>query len=89
MLDVDHFKNFNDSYGHLMGDECLAQVARVLDTSLKRPADFAARFGGEEFVVVLPDTDLVGAESVVQEIVKITTAFPPWKDSRRGGSGPP
>jgi diguanylate cyclase (GGDEF)-like protein len=70
MVDVDHFKDFNDTYGHLMGDECLAQVARVLDTSLKRPADFAARFGGEEFVIVLPDTDAEGAEAVVKEIVQ-------------------
>jgi len=88
MLDVDHFKNFNDSYGHLMGDECLAQVARVLDTSLKRPADFAARVGGEEFVVVLPDTDLVGAESVVQEIVKNYNRLPPMEGLPPGGKRP-
>jgi len=76
MVDIDNFKKFNDAYGHLMGDECLAQVAHALDAALKRPADFAARFGGEEFVIVLPDTDAAGAEAVVNEIVHNYKALP-------------
>ncbi|MGF6724889.1 diguanylate cyclase (GGDEF)-like protein [Paraburkholderia sp. GAS41] len=55
MVDIDHFKRFNDTRGHLRGDECLGAVAGALQASLRRSADFVARFGGEEFVVVLPD----------------------------------
>ncbi len=57
MIDVDYFKAYNDHFGHLEGDKCLQQVARILTNSLKRPADIIARFGGEEFVVLLPSTD--------------------------------
>lgn len=56
MLDVDHFKRYNDRYGHPAGDACLAKVAEVMATSLRRPADLVARFGGEEFIAVLPQT---------------------------------
>jgi diguanylate cyclase (GGDEF)-like protein len=85
MVDVDNFKKFNDTYGHLMGDECLAQLAQVLDKSLKRPADFAARFGGEEFVIVLPDTDAVGAEALVNEIMANYRKLPPIEGTTKGG----
>ncbi len=61
LCDVDHFKAYNDHYGHQVGDECLKQVAAALRTSCKRPADMAARYGGEEFAMILPDTDLIGA----------------------------
>jgi diguanylate cyclase (GGDEF)-like protein len=54
LLDIDHFKKVNDTYGHLAGDECLAGVAREIDNMLNRPSDVVARYGGEEFVVVLP-----------------------------------
>lgn len=54
LLDIDFFKNYNDFYGHLQGDECLRQVARALDDSMKGSGGFAARYGGEEFVVLLP-----------------------------------
>ena len=64
MIDIDHFKAFNDTYGHLQGDLCLRRVAEVIDAALKRPGDFVARFGGEEFVVLLPGTDLAGALSM-------------------------
>ena len=57
MLDIDHFKEFNDHYGHLAGDRCLNRVAQALPGPLKRPADAVFRYGGEEFIAVLPDTD--------------------------------
>lgn len=60
MIDVDFFKAYNDRYGHVEGDYCLQQVARALSISVKRPADQVARFGGEEFVVLLPETDNAG-----------------------------
>jgi diguanylate cyclase (GGDEF)-like protein len=63
MLDVDHFKKYNDTHGHQMGDECLIDIAGALKTALRRPADFLARYGGEEFAVVLPDT---GREAVME-----------------------
>jgi two-component system chemotaxis family response regulator WspR len=61
MCDIDCFKIYNDSFGHLAGDLCLKKAAAVLTEHLKRPADVAARYGGEEFAIVLPDTDLEGA----------------------------
>jgi diguanylate cyclase (GGDEF)-like protein len=57
LLDIDHFKQFNDHYGHLAGDRCLSRVARALPIPLKRPADSVFRYGGEEFIAVLPETD--------------------------------
>jgi diguanylate cyclase (GGDEF)-like protein/PAS domain S-box-containing protein len=66
MVDIDHFKLFNDIYGHQAGDDCLKEVARILKESLNRPADMAARYGGEEFGIILPDTDLDGALKVAE-----------------------
>jgi diguanylate cyclase (GGDEF)-like protein len=68
LCDIDHFKQYNDTYGHLAGDDCLKLVAQVIARSLKRPSDLAARYGGEEFVAVLPQTDLAGAIVVAQQI---------------------
>ncbi len=69
-LDIDHFKLYNDHYGHQAGDECLKQTARVFDRVAQRPADLAARYGGEEFVMLLPNTDEQGAEHIAKEIQK-------------------
>lgn len=66
MVDVDYFKQYNDGYGHQAGDECLMTVAKALEDQLKRPGDLVARFGGEEFVVVLPETNAVGAYRVAE-----------------------
>lgn len=56
MIDIDHFKEYNDEYGHPAGDQCLVQVAQILGAMVKRPADLVARYGGEEFAIILPDT---------------------------------
>jgi len=66
MMDIDHFKAFNDHYGHAEGDACLQRVARALATATKRGADLVARYGGEEFVALLPDTDAEGAAMVAE-----------------------
>ncbi len=68
MCDIDFFKNYNDAYGHLDGDECLKVVAGIIHKSSRRPADLAARYGGEEFSVILPDTDIEGAKLVAEYI---------------------
>lgn len=70
MLDVDHFKRFNDRYGHPEGDRCLKAIAETLDGLCRRPADAAGRFGGEEFALILPDTDDAGAEHMARLVVQ-------------------
>lgn len=87
MVDIDHFKNVNDEFGHQMGDECIIEVCKAISDSVQRPADFVARYGGEEFVVFLPDTNIAGAMAVAEHIRlkviemttqrnKSTTSFP-------------
>jgi len=66
--DIDHFKLYNDTYGHAGGDECLKIVAKTIQKSLKRPGDFCARYGGEEFIIILPATDQKGAKAIADEI---------------------
>ncbi len=68
LCDVDLFKQYNDSYGHLKGDDCLKQIAKMIEKIPQRPADLVARYGGEEFVILLPDTPIEGAFQVAQRI---------------------
>lgn len=68
LIDVDHFKRFNDRYGHMAGDECLQKVARVLQESLRRPGDVVGRMAGEEFLVVLPNTEAAFANGVAERL---------------------
>ncbi|NJL42978.1 MAG: diguanylate cyclase [Pseudanabaena sp. SU_2_4] len=68
LCDVDFFKKYNDTYGHLAGDGCLQQVAKAIASVVKRPADLAARYGGEEFAVILPNTNLFGATHIAKQI---------------------
>ncbi|MEE4355735.1 MAG: diguanylate cyclase [Desulfococcaceae bacterium] len=68
MMDIDHFKLYNDHYGHGAGDDCLKQVARALMKSCARPSDLVARYGGEEFVALLPETDAEGARCLAEKM---------------------
>jgi len=68
MLDVDQFKKYNDHYGHLAGDGCIRILAQTMKESVKRTADFVSRYGGEEFAILLPDTDAEGALKVAENI---------------------
>ena len=68
MVDVDHFKLYNDHYGHLDGDQCLKAIASALASCVERGRDMLARFGGEEFVCLLPDTDLEGAKHIAEKL---------------------
>lgn len=73
MIDIDHFKDYNDYYGHQQGDGCLIQVAAELAAMLKRPADLLARYGGEEFAAILPDTNAQQALQMA-EAIRLRTA---------------
>jgi diguanylate cyclase (GGDEF)-like protein len=75
MVDVDHFKKYNDRYGHPAGDECLRQVAQVLMDKLRRPVDLVARYGGEEFIAVLPQSDEAYAMAVAERVRQAVEAL--------------
>ena len=68
MIDIDHFKQYNDSYGHQAGDQCLQHVAQTLQASLKRPSDFIFRYGGEEFAIILTNTQLDHASQLAEHL---------------------
>ncbi|MDI2594902.1 diguanylate cyclase [Pseudomonas sp. N3-W] len=68
MLDIDFFKRYNDTYGHVAGDHCLAEVAKALKSCCHRKSDLAVRYGGEEFAVLLPDTDIHGALAIAEQV---------------------
>ena len=71
MIDIDHFKSYNDTYGHLAGDDCLRVVAQALSQTVKRPFDLVSRYGGEEFAVILPDTNREGAMLMAHEMRRL------------------
>ena len=70
LIDIDDFKLFNDNFGHLKGDECLKRVANVLQKTASRESDYAFRFGGEEFVILLPHTDSDGARKIAASVLE-------------------
>ncbi len=75
LIDLDYFKRYNDSLGHLEGDGCLQRVAAALAGMLRRPADLVARFGGEEFAIILPETDSDGAQRIAAQVVEAIQAL--------------
>lgn len=68
LCDVDYFKSYNDTYGHLEGDQCLRNIAQAINSTIQRPSDIVARYGGDEFVVLLPNTILEGAQHLAEQI---------------------
>jgi diguanylate cyclase (GGDEF)-like protein len=68
MMDIDYFKRLNDTSGHMAGDRCLVEIAKLLQDEIHRPSDMVARFGGEEFIIVLPNTNLSGAQHIAERI---------------------
>jgi len=83
MIDVDHFKAFNDRHGHHGGDVALRNVAQTLAATIRRPGDLAARYGGEEFLVVLPETDLPGARVLAEKIRAAIEGLPPFSGDQQ------
>lgn len=71
ICDVDFFKLYNDSYGHQQGDDCLSKVGKVLQDHVRRPTDLACRYGGEEFAMILPETNLQGAKWMAEDIRQV------------------
>lgn len=69
-LDVDHFKDYNDYFGHQRGDDCLRKLSQVFADAARRPADLAARYGGEEFVILLPETSTVAARQIAEALAQ-------------------
>ncbi len=75
ICDIDYFKNYNDTYGHLQGDQALYAVAQAISNALKRPMDLVARYGGEEFAMILPGTNAAGAQRVAREVNEAVEAL--------------
>jgi diguanylate cyclase (GGDEF)-like protein len=74
MIDVDHFKQYNDRYGHVAGDACLRRIAQLLHDACRRPSDLVARYGGEEFAVLLPETPLAAALQLAENVRRLLDA---------------
>ncbi|CAA6810076.1 MAG: Unknown protein, partial [uncultured Thiotrichaceae bacterium] len=72
LIDIDHFKQVNDDYGHLFGDQCLIQMGAILKNSVQRPEDIVARYGGEEFIIMLPNTNISGAHLIAERVRQCT-----------------
>jgi len=70
MADADFFKRYNDHYGHLLGDQCLHMVASHLKDAMNRPSDLIGRYGGEEFIAIMPATDKVGALKIAEDVLR-------------------
>jgi diguanylate cyclase (GGDEF)-like protein len=98
MIDIDHFKLFNDHYGHLEGDFCLRRVGKVLSAAIRKDTDLAVRYGGEEFVLLLPVTDVAEALDVAERLRRAVEELriahepapvrPCHDQHRRRGAGP-
>ena len=76
IADIDHFKNYNDLYGHPAGDHCLREVGQCIHNQTRRPSDTVARYGGEEFAIVLPNTDIEGARKVMENVRSTVERLP-------------
>ena len=70
MIDLDFFKQINDNYGHVFGDECLRRVASTLSSKVARPTDCVSRYGGEEFVILLPNTNATACSMLAQRMIE-------------------
>jgi diguanylate cyclase (GGDEF)-like protein len=84
MVDLDHFKKINDVHGHPFGDRCLQAAATAISQAVFKPGDLVARFGGEEFVILMPNTDLAGAHAVAQRVLKQVRATLVTQDEHAG-----
>jgi diguanylate cyclase (GGDEF)-like protein/PAS domain S-box-containing protein len=85
IVDIDHFKQYNDHYGHLAGDDCLKRIAAAMVESARRPGDLAARYGGEEFAIILPQADADAAQSIAEELrVRVESLHIPHDQSETG-----
>jgi diguanylate cyclase (GGDEF)-like protein len=83
LCDVDYFKQYNDTYGHQEGDDCLRKIAKAITSALRRPSDLAARYGGEEFAVLLPNTSLTGVIEIAKSVqVQINSLKLPHQSSK-------
>lgn len=85
MIDIDHFKRYNDRYGHPAGDACLQAVARALAGGLSRPHDLVARYGGEEFACILPQTDAAGARNIALSLLEAIRCLAMPHEDNEGG----
>ncbi|MEJ7807956.1 MAG: diguanylate cyclase [Telluria sp.] len=86
LVDIDHFKLFNDHYGHQAGDACLRQVGAAMQRAAMRPQDMVARYGGEEFAILLPQEDVAGAEAVARKVLDEIAALAIFHERSTSGA---